>query len=112
MPYGNSLSPIPTPGRRSGAVAEVTDPSFGTKSLIAIHLRSLPCCPAGNAKTPNKITNERNKTCGKEYRDDYLSVMRQRNNGRQVLAEIGRGKHPNGDPERGSNRVEQRETPP
>src|SRR5690349_20119486 len=38
--------------------------------------------------------------------------MGQRDDGSQVLAEISRRKNPDHDPKSGSNRVEQRETPP
>ena len=78
-PYGSSLSQPLTPGRRrSGAAVEATDSSLGTKSLIAIHLQSLPCCPARNAKTPDEIAKDQGQTSGDWDTDDHFGVMRQR----------------------------------
>src|SRR5262245_51807385 len=112
-PYGSSLSHLLTPGsRRSGAAVEATVSSFGTKSLMAIHLPSLPCCPARNTKPPDEIAKDQGQTSDDQDTDHHLSVLRQRDNDGQVLAEISRGEHPNHDPERSSNRIEQRETPP
>src|SRR5262245_56519460 len=112
-PYGSSLSQLLTPGsRRSGAVVEATVSSFGTKSLIAIHLPSLPCCPARNAKTPDEIAKDQCQTSGDQNTDDHFSVMRQRDDNGQVLAEKGRGEYPNHDPDRCPIRIKPREAPP
>src|SRR5262245_26162735 len=91
---------------------EATDSSFGRKSLIAIHLQSLPCCPARNAKTPDEKAKDQDQTSADQDTDNHFGVMRQPDNDGQVLAEIGRGEYPNHDPERCSNRINQCESPP
>src|SRR5262245_8151414 len=107
--YGSSLSQLLIP---CSFGADATDSSFGTKSLIAIHLQSLPCYPPRNAKPTKEIPKDQGQTSDDQHTDHHLSVLRQRDNDGQVLAEIGRGEHPNHDPERRSNRIEHHETPP
>jgi hypothetical protein len=86
-PYGSSFSQPLIPGScRSGGVAEATDLSFGTTSFIAIHLQSLPCCPACSAKSPDEIAKDQSQTSRDQDTDDHFSVMRQRDDDGQVLA--------------------------